>query len=75
MNFIDAFKMMGGNPKNMLMSFLQNTNTNNPMINQLVQSLEKGDTASIERFARDYCSKNGMDFDNEFAAFMKNFSR
>lgn len=47
----------------------------NPMLGHLVKLAKNGDTKSVENFARNLCQEKGMDFDKEFAKFMKNFKR
>lgn len=47
----------------------------NPMIGNLVKLARNGDTKSVENFARNLCQEKGIDFDKEFAKFMKNFKR
>ena len=42
-------------------------NTNNPMINNLVQMAKNGDRQGIENFARNVLKEQGRDFDKEYA--------
>lgn len=58
-------------PKQMVMKMMGNTN--NPMINNLVEMANKGDTKGVEEFARNFCNERGGNFDSEFSEFMKNF--
>lgn len=70
MNFLKG--MMGiSSPKDMVMKMMGQTN--NPMINNLVNMANNGDTKGIEQFARNYMSEQGKDFDKEFANFMDSF--
>ena len=73
MNPINMLKgMMGiGNPKDMAMKMLKN-NTN-PIFNNLMQMMEKGDDKGIEQFARNVCKEKNIDFDKQFGEFMNNF--
>lgn len=48
----------------------QNTN---PIIKGLIEKAQKGDTKSVEEFARNMCKEKGIDFDKEFTKFMGNF--
>lgn len=48
-------------------------NNNNPMISQLVNMAQKGNSQGIENFARNFCKERGMNFDEEFAKFKNNF--
>lgn len=70
MNIMNAIKNMIGfnSPKEMVLKMLgQNSN---PMINNLIQMAEKGDSKGIENFARNIFKDKGMDFDKEFSNFM-----
>lgn len=72
MNIMTAIKNMIGfnSPKEMVLKMLgQNSN---PMINNLIQMAEKGDSKGIENFARNIFKDKGMDFDKEFSNFMNN---
>ena len=75
MNPINMLKgMMGiGNPKDMAMKMLKN-NTN-PIFNNLMQMMEKGDDKGIEQFARNVCKEKNIDFDKQFGEFMNNFKK
>lgn len=46
---------------------------NNPMVKNLVEMAEKGDSQGVENFARNLYAQQGRDFDKEFNDFMKNF--
>lgn len=71
----DFFKKMMklDNPKNFVMNML-GQNIENPMINNLLQMMERGDVKSVENFARNFCNERGRDFDKEFSEFMKKVS-
>lgn len=73
-NPLNFLKSMFGkmNPQQMLMNMIGNNN-NNPVISNLMQMAQKGDTKSIENFARNFCNERGRNFDNEFSQFMSNF--
>ena len=75
MNPLNMIKgMMGiGNPKGMAMKMLKN-NTN-PIFNNLMQMMEKGDDKGIEQFARNICKEKNIDFDKQFGNFMNNFKK
>lgn len=61
------------NPKQFIMNYIKNTS--NPMITNLIQMAEKGNTQSIETFARNFFQERGRNFDKEFAEFKKNFTK
>lgn len=75
MNPINMLKGMMGisNPKDMAMKMLKN-NTN-PIFNNLMQMMEKGDDKGIEQFARNVCKEKNIDFDKQFGNFMNNFKK
>lgn len=62
------------NPKDLLMKTLQRNNQN-PMINNLIQMAQQGNTKEVENFARNFFKEQGRDFDKEFAYFMQNLKR
>lgn len=75
MNPLNMIKGMMGinNPKDMAMKILKN-NTN-PIFNNLMQMMEKGDDKGIEQFARNICKEKNIDFDKQFGNFMNNFKK
>ena len=75
MNPLNMIKGMMGisNPKDMAMKMLKN-NTN-PIFNNLMQMMEKGDDKGIEQFARNVFKEKNIDFDKQFGEFMNNFKK
>lgn len=63
--------MKQGNPRQLVEKLVMN-NTN-PMIKQLIQKAQNGDTQGVEEFARNIYKQQGRDFDKEFSDFMSNF--
>ena len=59
------------NPKDAVINMIKSNN--NPMIKNLVEMAEKGDTSGVETFARNIFKEQGRDFDNEINDFMKFF--
>ena len=72
-NPINMIKAMMGkmSPKDMAISMLKNNS--NPMLSNLIDMVNKGDTKGIEEFARNICKEKNIDFDKDFADFMNNF--
>ena len=72
-NPINMIKMMMGkmSPKDMAMSMLKNNS--NPMLSNLINMANKGDTKGLEEFARNMCKEKNIDFDKDFTDFMNNF--
>lgn len=67
MNIIQLLKTIK-NPRQIVQQFMNNNQ--NPMFNNLMQLANKGDTQSIENFARNMMKEQGRDFDKEFNKFM-----
>ena len=72
------------NPMQMLQSFLgrgmspqqiinQISDNKNPMITNLMNMMQTGDSKGVEDFARNIFKEKGRDFDKEFGEFKKNF--
>lgn len=70
MQIINMLKGMKS-PKEAVISMIKSNN--NPMIKNLVEMAEKGNTEGVENFARNLYAQQGRDFDKEFNEFMKNF--
>lgn len=58
-------------PKEAVISMVKSNN--NPMIKNLVEMAENGNSKGVEDFARNLYAQQGRDFDKEFGEFMKNF--
>lgn len=73
MNLAEKLKTAMGKmtPEQMVMQLL-NGNTN-PMLNNLIQMAQKGDSKGIENFVRNYFRERNIDFDAELSQFMSNF--
>ena len=66
MNLLDMLKQFKGrNPQEIAMQLIGNTN--NPMLNNLVQMARNGDRQGVENFARNVLKEQGRDFDEEYA--------
>ena len=63
MQLLTQFK--GQSPQQIAMQLIGNTN--NPMLNNLVQMAKNGDRQGIENFARNVLKEQGRDFDEEYA--------
>lgn len=72
-NTMQIINMLKGakTPKEAVISMIKSNN--NPMIKNLVEMAEKGNTEGIENFARNIFKEQGRDFDKEFGEFTKNF--
>lgn len=59
----------GQNPQQLMLSLLENNMGGTPMGNNLLNMARNGQTADIEKFARNLLSSRGLDFDKEFNVF------
>ncbi len=73
MNFMQLMKS-GGNPQQLVMNMLSAQAENNPMMANLLQLAQKGDSANIEQIARNMLKSQGLDFDKEFGEFQALFN-
>jgi hypothetical protein len=74
LNTIKNYMKQQGSPRDLLINFMTQNNQN-PMINNLIGMAKNGNTAEVEKFARNIFKEQGKDFDKEFSAFMQNFKR
>ena len=72
---LQTFMGKGGNPQQLVMKALGIAGNNNPMINNLVNMANQGNSQAVEQFARNFMKEKGMDFDKEFSSFMSNFKQ
>lgn len=75
LNIIKNFIKQQGNPKDLLINFFMTQNPRQPMLNNLFKMAKEGDSAQVEKFARNLFKEQGRDFDKEFNSFMNNFKR
>lgn len=67
MNMLKSIK----SPKEAVINMIKSNN--NPMIKNLVEMAENGNSKGVEEFARNLYAQQGRDFDKEFGEFMNNF--
>lgn len=70
MQMLDILKSFKS-PKDAVLSMIRQNN--NPMLKNLVEMAEKGDSKGVEEFARNLYKQQGRDFDKEFNTFISNF--
>lgn len=63
--------MSNKNPQQVIQNII--SNNTNPMLNNLINMAQNGDTKGVENFARNIFKEKGRDFDKEFSDFMNNF--
>lgn len=61
------------NPIQMLKNIVMNKQINNPILKDVINKAQKGDSKGVEEFARNVWKEQGRDFDKEFNEFMKKF--
>lgn len=62
----------GQNPQQLMLSILERQ-AGSPMGRNLLNLARNGQTAEIEKIARNLCRERGVDFDQEFAKFRRIF--
>lgn len=62
----------GQNPQQLMLNIMQNNMSYSPFEKNLFNLAKQGNTAEIERIARNFAQQRGIDFDKEFANFVKN---
>lgn len=68
-NIIKQYMTQGLTPQNIL----NKLNVNNPILGNVMNMAQKGDTKGVETFARNICKQKGLDFDTEFNKFRNTF--
>lgn len=68
MQFMSMLKSIK-NPKEAVINMIKSNN--NPMLKNLVEMAEKGDSKGVEEFARNLYAQQGRDFDKEYSKFME----
>lgn len=63
--------MSNKNPQQVIQNMI--SDNTNPMLNNLINMAQNGDTKGVENFARNIFKEKGRDFDKEFSEFMSNF--
>lgn len=68
MNPMQIMQMMknGGNPQQMIMNMMRQQAGNNPVMNNALQMMEKGDNAGLENLARNLCKERNINPDETF---------
>lgn len=72
MQFINQIRS-GQNPQQLMLNFLEQQASNNPMGQNLLNLARNNQTQDIEQFARNMFASNGRDFDSEFKKFKDTF--
>lgn len=65
----------GANPQQLIMQYLQQSMSNTPIGQNLLNMAQQGDSAGIEQVARNIMASKGLDYDKEFNVFKKFIGR
>ena len=68
--FMDQVRQ-GYRPEQITLNIVEQKMRGTPMGDNLIQLARQGNTAEIERIARNLATQQGIDFDKEFEAFKK----
>ena len=68
MNPMQLMQMMknGGNPQQMIMNMMRQQAGSNPVMNNALQMMEKGDNSGLENLARNLCKERNINPDEAF---------
>ena len=69
MNWFINLMKQGYNPEQIMMNVLETRMKGTPMGDNLLNLARQGNTAEIEKIARNMIAQRGGDFDKEFSAF------
>ena len=61
----------GYSPEQLVLNMMEGRMKGTPMGNNLLNLAQQGNTAEIEKIARNLASQQGIDYDKEFEAFRK----
>lgn len=75
MNPMQLIQMVrnGGNPQQAVMNIVKQQAGNNPVMNNALQMMEKGDNAGIEKLARNLCKEKGINPDEMLSQVQNQF--
>lgn len=68
--FLEQIKK-GYRPEQITMNLIESKMKGTPMGDNLIKLAHEGNSAEIERIARNFAAQRGVNFDKEFAAFKK----
>ena len=57
------------NPQDLVINMI--SKNSNPMFSNLIGMAKKGDTKSVENFAKNLCQQKGINYNEAFPEFMK----
>ena len=75
MNPMQLMQMMrsGGNTQQALITMMKRQAGNNPVMNNAIQMMEKGDNAGVEQLARNLCKEKNLNPDDVLSQIKTQF--
>ena len=73
MNWFMEQMRKGFRPEQIMLQLLESQMKGSPMGDNLIRLAREGNSAEIEKIARNLARQRGMDFDKEFQAFKQRF--
>ena len=75
MNPMQLMQMIrnGGNPQQAIINIMKNQSGNSPVINNAINMMEKGDSAGLEKLARNLCKEKGINHDDMLSQVKNQF--
>ena len=61
------------NPIQMIKNAILNRQINNPVLKEVINKAQNGDSKGVEEFARNLLKEQGKNFDDEFNKFLNQF--
>ena len=71
MDILKQYMLKGMTPK----GIINKLNINNPLLADVINMAQTGNSKGVENFARNICKQRGVDFDTEFNKFKNNFNK
>ena len=75
MNPMQLMQMIrnGGNPQQAIINIMKKQSGNSPVINNAINMMEKGDSAGLEKLARNLCQEKGINPDDMLSQVKNQF--
>ncbi len=75
MNPMQLMQMIrnGGNPQQAIINIMKKQSGNSPVINNAINMMEKGDSAGLEKLARNLCKEKGINPDDMLSQVKNQF--
>ena len=74
MQFLQMMKN-GMNPQQLVMSFLQQQQSSNPILQNAVNLAQSENSSALQMIARNLASQKGINFDQAFSDFQNNLPK